>query len=133
MLSGVQLRNEVSDRLVDFFRARYPSIHTPLMPATNLRTLYKLGDNEWALLADKISGEAWMIHLHSRLQPSQMYRAGTLAQLTTLVIDSIGSSAFAATTLRSTLRVPLARPTRFTLQMPPRPARPTATRAKRSR
>ncbi|RDJ00775.1 hypothetical protein B5K05_33430 [Rhizobium phaseoli] len=122
----------MSDRLVAFFRSQYPTIHTPLMPATNLRTLYRLGDDSWALLADKISGEAWMIHLHSRLQPSQMYRAATLAQLTTLVIDSIASSA-RTMAFRSTLRVPLVRPAFSAIALPPKPIRRLSTRSKRIR
>lgn len=133
MLSGVQLRNEVSDRLVAFFRSQFPTIREPLMPATNLRTLYRLGDDSWALLADKISGEAWMIHLHSRLQPSQMYRAATLAQLTTLVIDSIGSGALKTMVFRTTLRVPLVRSALSSIAPPPKPIRRISTRSKRIR
>lgn len=133
MLSGVQLRNEVSDRLVAFFRSQYPTIHTPLMPATNLRTLYRLGDDSWALLADKMSGEAWMIHLQSRLQPSQMYRATTLAQLTTLVIDSIRSGIVNTIVFRSTLRIPLFRSAMSSIEPPPKPIRRVSVRSKRMR
>ncbi len=89
MNSKTNLRIYVANRLIDFFQAAYPSIHTPITPATNVVSLYRLGAEQWGLLADRISKQKWMIELHSRLKPGDMARASTIAQLTTLVIASI--------------------------------------------